>query len=196
MFGPVISRIMPSSGIGRRVVGDERALRFEDVEHGVAAVDDLQDRFVDQLRAAVAALREPVRPGRTGRRAAPATAAVACRRRAAACTASRSSQEQLVLQVLGLLVGRQHLLFVLLQFRRDVAFGVLERLLADVVGGHVVAVGVGDLDVVAEDLVEADLQVGDAGPFDLLRLVAGDPLLAAGRQLAELVQLRRDSRGG
>ena len=33
--------------IGDGVVGDECALRFQDVEHGMAAVDDLQRRFVD-----------------------------------------------------------------------------------------------------------------------------------------------------
>ena len=60
------------------------------------------------------------------------TAAVDCIRARRSAAASRSSTKQLVLQLLGLLVGREHLLLVLLQFRRDVTLGVLERLLADV----------------------------------------------------------------
>ena len=74
-------------------------------------------------------------------------------------------QEQLVFQLLRLLVGRQHLLFIFLQLGRDVALGILHRLLADVVVGNPLAMGVGDLEVVAEDLVEADLERGDAGPL-------------------------------
>ena len=47
----------------------------------------------------------------------------------------------------------------------------------------------GDLDVVAEDLVEADLEAGDAGPADLLGLEPGDPRLAALRDSTQLVEL-------
>ena len=47
---------------------------------------------------------------------------------------------------------------------------------------------VGDFEVVAEDLVEADLQVGDARPLGFFGLVAGDPLLAAAGQLAKRVE--------
>ena len=46
-----------------------------------------------------------------------------------------------------------------------------------------------DLDVVAEDLVEADLQARDAGPLAFVGLVLGDPLLAAGIELAQLVEV-------
>ena len=49
--------------------------------------------------------------------------------------------------------------------------------------------GVRDLDVVAEDLVEADLEARDPGPADLLGLKLGDPRLAPlgiGAQLVEL----------
>ena len=49
--------------------------------------------------------------------------------------------------------------------------------------------GVGDLDVVAEDLVEADLEAVDPGPADLLGLVLGDPRLAAPGDLAQLVEV-------
>ena len=102
--------------------------------------------------------------------------------------------EQLVLQLLRLLVGREHLFFVFLQLRRDVPLGVLDRLLADVFGGNLLAVGVGDLDVVAEHLVEADLEIRNAGPLGLLGLIAGDPLLAAAGQFAQVVELGAESR--
>ena len=72
------------------------------------------------------------------------------------------------------------------------ALGVLDGLLADVVGRDlraVAALGVGDLDVVAEDLVEADLEAGDPGPADLVGLVPGDPGLAAPGQVALLVEV-------
>ena len=41
---------------GQRVVGHESPLRFADVEHRMAAIDDMQHRFVDGLRAAVSPL--------------------------------------------------------------------------------------------------------------------------------------------
>ena len=159
------------------------------------AVEDPQHRLLDDLRPAVVPLPGQLGQGRQhvelgqhrGRGLHPPP-----RRRHRVA----QLQEQLVLQLLRLLVGREDLFLVLLQLRRDVALGVLDRLLADVVVGDLLAVGVGDLDVIAEDLVEADLERGDAGPLDLLGLVAGDPLLAAVGQLAQGVQLRRGSRRG
>ncbi len=73
--------------------------------------------------------------------------------------------------------------------RRDVALGVLERLLARVVRRDARGVGVGDLDVIAEHLVVADLQTGDAGPQDLVGLEASDPVLAAGGDLVQFVEV-------
>ena len=45
----------------------------------------------------------------------------------------------------------------------------------------------GDLDVIAEDLVEADLEAGDPCPANLLGLVFGDPGLASLRGGSQLV---------
>ena len=98
--------------------------------------------------------------------------------------------EQLVFQFLGLLVGREHFFLVLLQLRRDVALGVLDRLLAVIIVGNLVAVRVRDFEVIAEHFVEADFQAGDAGAGDFLGLILGDPLLAAGREIAQRVELR------
>src|SRR5260370_29934811 len=87
-----------------------------------------------------------------------------------------------------LLLGGQHLLLVLLEVRSNVTFGIFERLLALVVGRDFGGVGVSDLDVVAEDLVESDLQAGDSGAADLLSLKASDPILPAAGDRMELIE--------
>ena len=78
---------------------------------------------------------------------------------------------------------------MLLQLRRDVALGVLHCLLADIVVGNFVAVRVRHFQVIAEHFVEADFQAGDAGAGRFFGLITGDPLLAAGRQFAQAIQL-------
>ncbi len=55
------------------------------------------------------------------------------------------------------LIGVEHQRFVLFEVGRDVPLAVGNCLLADILGGHFVQVGFGDLDVIAEDLVVADL---------------------------------------
>ena len=66
--------------------------------------------------------------------------------------------EELGLELLHAVLGAEDLLLPLLQLRREVALGVGQRLLADVVLGHLVEVRLGDLEVVSEDPVEADLE--------------------------------------
>ena len=56
------------------------------------------------------------------------------------------------------LLGAEDFGFVLLQVGRDVAFRSGERLAPLVIGRDAVAMRVCDLDVVAEDFVESDLQ--------------------------------------
>src|SRR6266513_3029030 len=87
------------------------------------------------------------------------------------------------------LFGAKHLRLVLFQLGRDVALRSGERLAPLVVGRDAVAMGVGDFDVVAEDLVKAHLERRDAGPLPLARLQAGDVLLAAVARGFELVEL-------
>ena len=173
--------------IGHRIVGNECPLRFENVQHRVAAVHDVQGRLVDQHRTAVAVPRREIGQTRQHiemgkRRGGDLQAPSGRMYRLTQC------DEQLVLQCLGLLVGRQHLLFVLLQLRRDIAFRVLECLLANVAVRHVLLLRGGDFDVVAKDLVIAHLQFGNAGPRDFPSLVLGHPLFSAGRQFAKVVQ--------
>ena len=87
------------------------------------------------------------------------------------------------------LLGAEHARFVLLELGRDVALGGGQRLAPLVVGGDPGGVGVGDLEVVAEDLVEPDLERGDAGAVPLALLERGDVLVAAVAERAQLVEL-------
>ena len=88
-----------------------------------------------------------------------------------------------------LVLGGEDLLFVLLELRRDVTLGVFERLLANVIRRHLLAMRVRDFEVIAEHRVEADLHARDAGPLAFGGLILGHPLLAAGSQLAKLVDI-------
>src|SRR6266404_7274795 len=87
-----------------------------------------------------------------------------------------------------LLLSGEDFFLVLLQVRRDVALGVLERLLALVVGRDLMGVCVRDLNVVAEYLVEADPQTVNAGPRDFLGLKVGDPFLAPPGNGVQLIE--------
>ena len=77
--------------------------------------------------------------------------------------------------------------------------GVMNRsppaigLLAVIVGGHGVQVGLGDFDVVAEDAIEANLERVDAGARALALLHLRDHLLARAADVAQLVELRVDA---
>ncbi len=64
-----------------------------------------------------------------------------------------------------LLPGHHNLLFVLLEFGGYVALGPHQCLLADPVGGDKLPVGIAHLQIVAEHVVIADFERGDAGAF-------------------------------
>ncbi len=98
--------------------------------------------------------------------------------------------EQVVFQLVDAFLRAEDFLLVFLQLGSDVALGVLESLLALVIARDSLAVCMGDFDVVAKHLVEADFQAWDAGAADLVGLEAGDPLLAAAGDLVQFVQLR------
>src|ERR1700730_13495308 len=78
---------------------------------------------------------------------------------------------------------------LLLQLRRDVALAIDQRLLADVLGRDRLTVGVTDLDVVAEYLVEANLERPDAAPLAFMLLERGDPRARGMRSIPDAVQL-------
>ena len=97
--------------------------------------------------------------------------------------------EQARLEVDAAAVGGEELLFVLLQLGRDVALRVGDGLLAEVVDGDGLAVGVRDLDVIAEDPVVADLERGDAGAGPLHGLILEHPGAAIGGEPVNLVEV-------
>ena len=101
--------------------------------------------------------------------------------------------EQLLLPVELALVRPEGLLLVLLQCRGDVPLAGGDRLLPVVVVGHRVQVRLGDLDVVAEHAVEADLGRGDAGALALRILERGDVPLGVPADGAQLVERRVDA---
>ncbi len=86
------------------------------------------------------------------------------------------------------LLRGQRLVLEGLQFRRDVALGVLERLPAAVVVGNLLDVRVGDFDVEAVHAVVFDLEIGDAGAFALARLQRHEELAAVRVDRAQFVQ--------
>ena len=94
------------------------------------------------------------------------------------------------------LLGAQHLGLVVLELGRHVALGGGEGLPPLVVGGDPGGVRVGDLEVVAEDLVEADLERRDPGPLPLPLLQRGDVLPPAVPERAAARRARRRSPAG
>ena len=97
--------------------------------------------------------------------------------------------EQLILQGAELVLRAQDGGLHVLQLLGDVALVVGEGLLADVGIGHHVHEGLGDLDVVAEDLVVAHLEGLDAGALLLLGGHPIHPALPVGHDGAEAIHL-------
>ena len=95
--------------------------------------------------------------------------------------------EDLVFQRCQPLLRAQHGAFELLEFLSDIAFAVGERLLADIILRHSVRVGFADLYVIAEYAVIADLELADTGPFTLALLDRRDLPLAAGGEVAQVI---------
>ena len=97
--------------------------------------------------------------------------------------------EELLLEREAPLLGGEDLLLERLQRRRGEPLAAHRRLPPLVVGRDEVEVRLRHLDVVAEHLVEADLQRADPGPLALLRLERGDDPLAVLGDGDELVEL-------
>ena len=99
------------------------------------------------------------------------------------------SLEQLALALLDSLRRRENALLVLLERWRDESLARRDRLPSLVVRGHEVKVRLRDLDVVAEHLVEADLERRDARPRPFVALNSRDRVLPTVAKLAQLVEL-------
>ena len=176
----------PTLGAKVDVVRHEGAGGKDVVEDGMTPAFDLEDRFGHDFGATIAPL---------GRQFGQTSQNVELRQNHPNLHQPRrlggdpvaEGGEQLGFEGVGTLLGVANLVLVLLQFGSDVAFGVLDGLLANEFGrnlGAVAALGVADLNVVAEDVVEADLEAADSGPANLLGLILVDPGLATVSQLA------------
>ena len=93
-----------------------------------------------------------------------------------------------------LLLRAEYLPLAVVELRRGVALGILHCLLADVVGRHLRRLHAAHLQEKPKHTVEANFERGDAGPLDLLGLIAGDPRLSARRHLHEFVEPCVESR--
>ena len=93
--------------------------------------------------------------------------------------------ENLVFQRSQPILGGEHLGFQILQFLGDVALAVCQRLLANIVTGHLIHEGFGYLDVIAKYPVESNLQGADAGGFLFSSLNGGNGAGAAIHQLPQ-----------
>ncbi len=192
MFGPVSTTSCCGAPFEPHVVGHEGAAG-EPLDHRMAHVGRGQLVAVVDVAAWCSCRRPRSRPARPARRAPPGPRAVSSTRGASAVDPRAQRLEELELALDGALVGAEHLLLVVLERRGDEALAAGDRLLADVVVGHRVEVGLRDLDVVAEHAVEADLQRLDAGARPLGGFELGDHLLAGAADPAQLVELGVDA---
>ena len=98
--------------------------------------------------------------------------------------------EELVFQRQHPFLAGQDLDFKFLQFRRDVAFGIDQRLLAHVVIGDGLGIGMGNLEVIAKDLGIADFHL-DARLFPFLLFQFLQKGMTVGRNGADFIEFRR-----
>ena len=166
------------------VVGDELAAELL-LEDGMAAVDDLQHAVIDDGRAGSSAARRRGTRSRRARRRGPGRAPVPETSGGGASSAWRTFSKSVCSSAIARSCARQRLVLKFLQFFGDIALGVFDRLLARPGGRDFAAMGVGHLDVVAEHLVEPDVQGIDLRLGGELRLVFGEPLLAVGGRCRE-----------
>ena len=191
MFGPG-EHEQPRRAVAHREVVRDEGLAQHALHDRVAALD------VDELVAAGQARLDVVEAGGGLRergqhveRGGRARGLLDAARGRGHAGAKRLEDRELALH--DQLVGAQHAVLVLLQLGRDEALAAGDRLLAHVVGRHQPQVRAADLDVVAEDAVEAHLERADPGARALPLLDRGDRLAAAAARRAQLVELRIDS---
>ncbi len=105
------------------------------------------------------------------------------------CRECASLLEDLALQSKNLVLGIEDLALQFLQFGRGETFGIHQRLLALVVGRGQMQIGFGDLDVISEYIIEANLERLNTGACALARFDLRDVLFAIAADVAQLIQL-------
>ena len=174
-------------------VGDKRLFQHL-LDHRMAAFADANARLIAKGRAAVVqgfrAFRQVDQHVQLGQRA--------CARLQVGKMRQQQVEQfviKLFFQRQRLALGGQHLIFVFLQLRNNVAFGVFQRLATHVVDRRQVALAAADLDIVAVDGVVADLQGIEAQPLALADLQLIEIISGAIGQRPPLVQLFAVARG-
>src|SRR5664280_800271 len=178
------------------IVGDEAVGGSGDLhllDHRVTPLNNLDVRAISKQRTAVAAIRSE-----RGER----SEHIDFRQRQRGLPdASRLGgdggaqlRKQAPLDLDYLLLGVEHLDLVLLQLWRGKALGVDQGLLTFVLPRREAQVRLGDLEVIAEDAVELDLQRTDTGALAFALLDLCDVLFAVTAQVAKFVESRIDSR--
>ena len=169
------------------VVGNEGLPSRPLVEHGVTPVTDLQHSRTINDRPGVAEESRGL-----GKRAesVECTGGACCLLERENLIEHRGAKtlEDLDLECLGPLLGAEDFPLHLLELGGDESLPSRRRLLAGIVVGNTPEIRRGDLDEIAEDGVEADLQRLDAGAGDLLLLQGGDPGLSLGGGVAEFIK--------
>ncbi len=177
--------------VHRQVVGRE-GLALRALDHGMAPGLDPQDRRLIKRRADVAIAQRHLRQRRGHVQSRQRLRRAQQRRRVGRYT-SAYLLEKPRLQLADALLGVEDAAFVLLELRRDVALRVDQRLLTLVVVGYPIEIGLGHLDVVAVDLVVANLEALDARPLLLLLLQPGDPVASVLAGVDDAIQILREA---
>ena len=142
------------------VVRDEHRVAQERLHHGVAAVLETDHGVLSNVGSGIAVVGGDVRKryqhvkSRDRLRRLFDTVEVQCDLLA-------HRRKQLIFDGDGALLCAEDTALELFELGGDIALAVCERLLADIMLGHEVFIGIGDFDIVAEHAVVADLQLRD-----------------------------------
>ena len=170
------------------IVGDEHARREAPLHQRVATRLDAELHSGVDLRAPPVVVRSSDRQADQRVHHAQGAAAPA-QSRCRGCDRGAEVVQDLELASRDPLLGAEHDRFLFLQLGGDVALATGQCLLAGVLIRQAHRVGVADLDVVTEDLVESDLERADACPPTLRRLELCDPLPRAARGVGDRIEV-------
>src|SRR6266478_8237042 len=153
----------------------------------MAAGDDEEFASGGEFRASVTAIGAKFREGGKNVKLRDGRGGLAQARRFCG-NAGAQVDEKLALDFEDAFVGGKDFAFVFFQLRRSEALGIDQSLLALVIVGREMQVGLGNFNVVAENMVEADFKRSDVGALTLALFHGGDDLFAVLAKIAQLVE--------
>ena len=172
-----------------QVVGHVPLAAQHTLDDRVPAGADVQHRFVGDLRPCVTACRGDLRQGGQDVDVGDGVGR-AQQRPGVGSHAVPDIAKKRVFKLGDALFGPQDRRFALFHRFSNEPLCTDQRLLADVVSGHPVQIGLADFDVVSKDFIEADFQGFDPGAGPFIGFQAGDPGLAVSGGMPERVQFR------